>query len=345
MVRFPAACLGVCAAMLSSAVLAADGSISGYLVDGAGERKAIEHVVVFVADAKTGYPLLQDSQKTLSPGRDASLQKGLAGFRHVITSADGSFLLKNVPAGDWRLVAQEWIGADHVPTQQEEDRILQLHGVVNHVVVRDDEVTEVQIEPLGDKPAVLENEPKEGNTYIFLSATAPFAEPIFGPLGWGDSFRSHIIGITHQGKPPLMVRGLPDTEVFVSILNYDNNPGLGGTSFVPGKSSKQTVPIYASWSNGYYTPPERLLPLVDYLDKTPGGFEQLLEANKDLFPVDLKDPNNLRQLYNQLETLKDKTIEVPGLGKQQVLDVLAARSYGELRKYHLKRKEAAKKQP
>ncbi len=345
MFRLPAVCLSVGLAMLSSAVLAAEGSISGYLVDGAGERKAIEHVVVFVADARTGYPLLQDSQKTLSPGRDETLQNGLPGFRHAMTSADGSFLLKNVPTGEWRLVAQEWIGADHVPTQQEEDRILQLHGVVNHVVVRDDEVTEVTIEPLGDKPVVLENDPMEGNAYVFLSAKAPFAEPIFGPLGWGDSFRSHIIGITHQGKPPLMVRGLPDSEVSVSVLNYDNNPGLGGTRFVPGKSWKQTVPIYASWSNGYYTPPERLLPLVEYLDNTPQGFAKLVEGNKEAFPFDLTNPDNQRQLYNQLESLKEKSIEVPGLGKQQVLDVLAARSYAELRKYHQKRKEAASKQP
>ncbi|MBL8817190.1 MAG: hypothetical protein JNL58_14280 [Planctomyces sp.] len=313
------------------------GTIDGQLKTEVGEDRPIEGVAVFVVDAETGYPLLASPREIFSSPRKQRLENGIADCLHTMTDHRGHFRIEGVPAGKWRLTAQSWKDSDHVPLRKEPDREVTLHGVADSVEVTEEQVTTIELKPLGDAAVVLENEPKEGNAYLFISTVEPDADPILGPFGWGKKFLTGVIGLTHEAGSMMIIRGLPRQKIYVSYLNYDNNPGIGGVSFVGGETENVTLHVYAGWSNGYFQPPEHLSKLVDYVDQHPDSIDDLLKlsSNPDFLNEQGKVDRN--KLMTNLESLKDQKVSIDGFGEFRATDMLAAQAYSELRKYHLER--------
>jgi hypothetical protein len=86
------------------------------------------------------------------------------------------------------------------------------------------------------------------------------------------------------------------------------------------------LPIYATWSNGRYDPPARLLPLVE-------DFEARQLSLSEVLGLKGKDSENREQLLRIAMDLPNRLIDIEDLGKFRVVDLLAARNYGPFQKF------------
>jgi hypothetical protein len=117
-----------------------------------------------------------------------------------------------------------------------------------------------------------------------------------------------------------------DRDVHVALLNYDNNPGFGTATYKAGQREGK-LRIVASWSNGHHDPPPELKKLTDHLEDnklTPGDFLNELEKVKG-------EPALRQKLLQYLREDPQREVEVPGLGKRRLVDVVAALAYIKLR--------------
>jgi len=314
--------------------------IAGRLVDHDGNPRNVNSAAVFLIDAETGRPLLSESK--LPVGRENGMA-GPDGWLHVITDSLGQFSFSKIPPGRYRVAAQSWIGRESVPTQKDADSVLAVHGSSQPFTVGEVDVDGVEIVALGSAVLTIQTEPDEGNAYLFIGTTEPMADPIMGPWFWGQEFISSIAGVTHMKRGRQIVQGLPsDGTVHAMLLNYDNNAGAGGVSVEMSPVAEATLPIYATWSNGYYQPPERLKDLVAWLRIDEEQFAEVL-ANGDekaaaLLPV-------TRERYDDyIDWLTEHGREmrtVDGVGKFTVLDLVAAQNYLRILEFHEARQARA----
>lgn len=175
----------------------------------------------------------------------------------------------------------------------------------------------------------------EGNAFLFVGLKPPLGEPILSIMGWGPEFPKHIIGLTHMKRGKTEIHGLPnDAKVYLSLFNYDNNAGTGGAVADTGRDHVATIPIYATWSNGYHKTPEHMAPLVDFIEK---GKKSLAEIVRPDAADEFKLPSgrvDQRKLNTWMKDHATEEVEVEGLGKVRIIDVLAASSYLRIRRSH-----------
>jgi len=314
--------------------------VSGRLVDQDGNPRNVSSAAVFLIDAESGRPLLGESQLTV--GR-ANGMAGPDGWLHVITDSFGQFSFSRIPPGRYRVAAQSWLGRESVPTRKDADSVLAVHGSSQPFTVGMDNVDDVEIVALGSAVLTIQTEPDEGNAYLFIGTAEPMADPIMGPWFWGQEFISSIAGVTHMKRGRQIVQGLPsDGTVHAMLLNYDNNAGAGGVSVDMFPVAEATLPIYATWSNGYYQPPERLENLVEWLRTNEEQFAEVL-ANGDakaaaLLPVTRERYDDyidwLTQHGREMRT-------VDGVGTFTVLDLVAAQNYLRILEFHEARQARA----
>lgn len=299
------------------------GKIHGQLIDQQGAQKQVASVAVFVCNSTSGFPLIADGQ-VFSFTNAAT---GIPGLLHAVTDADGAFEMRSVPPGKYRLVAQAWTGRDSVPSQKDADTPIELHGFARDVEVEADRVTHVEIRELGSAVLDVQNDPDEGNNYLFVSLKSPVGEPVLGPMFWGDDFIHNIVGITHQKRGKARIKGLPNNvQVHLAVLNYDNNAGIGGVT-AHTRQGQATLPIYATWSNGYYQPPERLQTLVDWMQENKTYVPDLLsDGNRAQFH-DGRQRLDYQRYYKWIQENADKTRNIEGVGEYRVVDLAAAEAY------------------
>jgi hypothetical protein len=268
---------------------------------------------------------------------------GIDEFWHTVVNDDGSFEFEDVTPGTYRLVAQAWAGIAGVPRgvsssgddsrPEPSDKII-LYGTAEQVEVRANETASAAVRPLGVEVQHILCDPEEEHNYVLISTNPTLGDHVLSVAGWDKRFLTGVIGLTRMEVPHLTIIGLPKDEVHVSLFNYDNNPGVGGVSFVPGKQATVRMPIYAGWSNGKYDPPERLVKLTEHLEQSGTPLEELLPIER----------GQMRAYFDYLAQHGHDEIEVPGYGTAKVVDVAAADSYRSLRKHHAARLERIQQQ-
>lgn len=306
------------------------GQLVGQLAGTDQQITYVGEVVVFLCDAKTGSPIHRETRTPFQLQRQG-IQFDKLWF--AITDEAGSFEFKNVPAGQYRLVAQSWSGTKGLPKLfGKTSAFVVLHGVAENVVVKQGERTVVFPRQLGNGVLRIQNDPAEAHAFLLISLKPTLGDAILGPQLWGDEFVSQIIGVTHMEQPHVTICGLPDNcDVHVALFNYDNNPGVGAGSFKAG-ARNETLRIVATWSNGHREPPPELKALTDHLDAKKAKFSDFLdEAQKGK-----NDQETEQNLIQELREHPRREVDVPGLGKRRLADVVAALSYIRLRTQHKK---------
>ena len=307
-----------------------NGQVNGLLADQAGKPLPIANAFVFLCDAKTGYPLIAETKQLLS----ASSIQGIDKLWYARTDGRGRFRFQGVPAGRYRFVAQSWPDLKAIPTPKSDaSTVVRLHGAADHVPVGDGQPAEVVLKRLGNGVLKITNDPKEEHAFLIISRRAMRGDPVLGPLGWGKPFLTGAIGLTLMEEPYVTIEGLPaGKDIHIGLFNYDNNPGIGGGTYRVGREKEVRLPIYATWSNGKYDPPPRLLKLVEHLETRKLTLAELMGRTRR----DLK----FEKLYRLLSEDPNRKVKVEGLGEYRLADVIAADNYRRLRAHHRARRTA-----
>ena len=308
------------------------GTISGRLLTIDGKLSRTSAVFVFLCEAETGWPIVASNRTPLAFRGNFS---GMEGWLHGVTDDEGRFEISDVPAGKYRLVAQSWPGRTSIPSQKDDDHPLMLHGVVSDVEVMADAQVQVEMRAFGSGTLKIENTPDEGNAYVFLGLKPTLGEPVLGPYFWGDDFILNIAAATHMKRGTQQFFGLPeDTEVHIMLWNYDNNAGVGGVTAKTGSAAVAELPIYATWSNGYYKAPDRLQPLVDWISQHKDETLDLLTDGHGAEFLMGRKQRNFMKLADYVKENHKRIIDVGNLGGFRLIDVLAAESYLRFQESH-----------
>lgn len=312
------------------------GTIEGQIVDFADQPLGVRNSFAFLCDAGTGYPLRADTKQVITRKSGFGPMDQWWSAR---TDIDGRFTFDDVPPGKYRIVAQSWMGRDAIPSMKAEDVALTLHGYADNISVATMVTTKCTLKGLGSSVLQIQNQPNEGNAFLFVSLKPTLGDPILGPMMWGDDFTRNVVAAVHIKGGSQTFFGLPDNaQIHVMLLNYDNNAGLGGITVRTNRLTKATLPIYATWSNGYHEPPNRLKPLVEWMRNHSQQGDDLIRANlKSELKPKPGQPNNFA-LLEQIQKSPDVVVNVPRLGEFSKLDLLAAQYYLRILKFHEARK-------
>jgi len=310
------------------------GRIQGMLGTAAGQQKYVGRAVVFICDARTGYPLDPATHQSFLAHNNGGDPW------HAVTDLDSHFLFDKVPPGEYRLIAQSWSGTEGVPDRKATSEVVLLHGVAEGVHVRAAETTQVYLQPLGSGILTIQNDPEEAGAFLVVSMAPMLGDPVLGLTGWGDDFVRQVIGVTHMSAPRATFVGLPDDkEVHIGLFCYDNVPGFGGGQARIGKNPVARIRIYAGWSDGHDEPPARLLPLVEYLENENPSLPELMQlGDRNEFLTDRGHPDE-QKVWQAAKKDLSKRISVPAVGDFRVIDILAADAYKTLRAHHRQQRE------
>lgn len=307
--------------------------VRGVVESASGSGMAPESAVVFVCDAKTGWPVLRDDAKTNEEHLDWN------SWVHAVTDDHGRFVIPKLSAGTYRFVAQSWSGTQGLPEfQGETSSSVFVHGVASGVVVPDpnqpDGPVAITIRPLGMETVRITADPQEASAFLILSTGKTIGDPVLGIAGWGAEFLNSAFMITHLSSPTLEIFGLPKgVEITASAFYYDNVPGVGGVSWNSGEQREVTFRVYSGWSNAHDQPPPRLEKLTAYLKTHRGVFHQLVSS---------EDREQLRQTLVKMGADAawksvggpNRQVDVPEIGPTALVDLFAAHSYSELQRHH-----------
>jgi hypothetical protein len=323
-----------------AALAAETGSIAGGFADERSQVNYVGEAVVVICDAASGYPLDRTTKAPLEFKRDEQL------IDHCwLTTADdrGAFQFEGVPVGRYRLFAQSWSGTGGMPALMgNTSQFVHLHGFCD-VEVRAGERAVAYVRQLGTKQLRIMTDPEIGGSFLVLSLGPTIGDPILGFNGWGTDFSRNAIGFTHMAKPNVTVFGLPnDRPVYAGLFAYDNSPGVGAATF-DAAARDGIIPVIAAWSNGKHDPPPRLKPLTDFLASSKLRLDDLLDL--DVPPLGSTTEQEMqRRVVEIIHANPDKRVDVPGHGKELLVDVLAAYGYVDLHRFTRKSSRRAQQQ-
>ncbi len=279
-------------------------------------------VVVMVCDQRTGMPV---SSLTRRPVSDSLGARGNAGPPLLaVTDPQGRFALENLPAGEYRLVAQRWAGPfkGFMELQGEEIR---LFGTADHVRLPSAESEKVVLRPAGDGVLRFDQEVGNNETFLLLSTKPPAADPILGFAALGGQFLTCAIGFNRMPYGRTTVRGLPRGTVYAFFLAADNSPGFAHEGFEVGPIERvKRVPFVAGWSDGRKEPPPGIRRVMELLVK-----HGLIGPKAYALAGFDRDFSRLESLSTVGDRL-DKKVELPEGRTATVGEILAAEGYRQL---------------
>lgn len=302
------------------------GPLRGEVRDHSG--RPVARATVLICDAATGLPLDRHSWQPIDTSH-AGVEQSVPQIASARTGEAGGFAFEDLPEGEYRVVAQRWIGQvpDDADLWDVRTREIELLGSAR-AVVDAEEGANVMLRPIGE--ALLHIDCRAGNneTLLMVSTQPAIADPVLGFTGWFGPFLQNWIGYNRMPSGETTIRGLPEGTVHFAVFSADNNPGWGGgeVELEAGEEVWVEVPFVASWSNGVHTPPERLEPLLKAIQQD--GQFTLEDLLKEL-DLDEPDPRDMVSMMRRLTTLRSRTVMV-GEHEVPALDALAAAGYARM---------------
>jgi hypothetical protein len=284
-------------------------------------RGGAADVVVFLCDQLTGLPLDAATRRALDvSGRPDKLPA----FLTAVSDQRGSFAFTDVPAGEYRVVAQKWTGP-FKGVFEVHGSVIQLFGAADHVRVPSPEAEQVVLRPPGEGVLVLDQQVPNSATLLLLSTRPLAADPVLGLHALGRDFLTHLIGVNRMPYGRTVVVGMPREEVHAFFFAADNNPGYAAASYeVPGYERAAKVPFVASWSDGRHDPPPRLREVQELLRRH--GMTAFAAVGLTPTGDGAKDRAAFRKLADDF----GRHVKLPGGESATVGELLAAEAYTRL---------------
>ena len=311
------------------------GSISGRLRSVNGQP-VTGRIPVFLCDGKTGWPIMSSDNRPLHRG---NIKAKLNAVKHTL-SANGKFTFENIQPGHYRLIAQSWDGMQGIPDEKSDlrkDLPLVIHGCAT-VNVESGKQVGCLLKALGTAEVFVKTDPDEGHAFLIPTTKKPIGDFVLSMNAWQD-FGTQALGMTHMHGGKMLVKGLPNNApIYFCYMNYDNNPGVGGAVCDTRRERTCTLDVYATWSNGKFEPPLRLLPLVDYVDRSKDSLQEIAGLGKP------KDGQrfDLRKVYPLILADPLVNVRVGNTGEWTRIDILAAHVYRGYRRARLSRNQRQK---
>jgi hypothetical protein len=248
-----------------------------------------------------------------------------------------------VPPGTYHLIAQSWTEPFQGPFERNGE-VIELHGVARSVAVPSEAAEKVSIKPLGTGVVQVDQQSGNSSGLLMLSTAAPLGDPVLEFTGLGDKFLENLIGGNRMPSGRTKVIGLPPGPVHAAVFMPDNVPGFGFGSLDASVAGARSFPMVAAWSNGKHDPPEQIARVVAGLkwaagaERVPDDFlYQVVGVNADRvrrMKESTKAADPLEQHAARMALLGplDRTVDVAGVGKVRVIDVLAAFGYMDLQR-------------
>ena len=307
------------------------GLISGKVLDGSGN--GVVGAFIVVCDQKSGNPL---SARFEVVGPKHVAGRPSPELAYAITDHQGRFTLTQIPAGEYRLIAQSWQGVgpgERLTTISKNE--VQLRGVANHIKVSPASSSKVVIRPLGTGVLRLDDNINKPGVIVAISKAAPRADPMLGFVAWGGPFAQNAIGACIKPAGTLTLSGLPPGELHVALcgMSADDESGFGvaKAEIKANATTRLYAPIMSSWAKDSPGPPERLRPLMVKIEAVGSRafFREMLKINGIAWDEDARPttPNGIWYYWAEIARHVDREVELPSGGKANFGDVIAACHY------------------
>ncbi len=323
--------IGVCLSLLIPGTAAderpaADKSaLSGIVLEGTA---GVADVPVCLCDGVTGKPLTFPHYQpmTYTGAEDFSRAAAI-----VLTDERGQFRFTEVPAGNYRLVAQKWTG----PWKglfELHGSVVQLFGSANDVQLplpQTGSNSQVVLRPPGTGIVQFDQQVGNDETLLLLSAAPPAFDPILGFHALDNTFWLNLQGMNRMPGGRTTIIGVPDVPLYAFFFAADNSPGFAAASVPPsgGQLVRQEPEAFiAAWSDGKRKMPVSLQKLSEFMDRKKLRVQQLLA----LPGPDLEDGRARAERISRLTTELFRVIPLAEERTARVGDLLAIEAYRRL---------------
>jgi hypothetical protein len=317
--------------------------IHGKVLD--AQDKPVDGSVVILCDQKRGSPICKDTFHLLT---DASINResNSRNLLFSVTNQQGEFAFENIPAGEYRLIAQTWKDAEEIKDVFEKNgEIIELNGIAENIKAESEKIVKVEIHPLGTGGLRIDEDLPNSETLLVISTKPTRADPILGFTGWGGDFVKNMIGGNRMPYGRTTVLGLPEGTTYVAMFASDSVPGwLDGKAEIKSNATIKLdyIPFVNSWSDSRHDPPEELLPVFEEAREIAETNTQfILKLYQD---IGIDANSGLFGLMSKLGPHLKEELVLPSGRKTTVGDFFAAIYYVKLQQIIQRREEQIKQQ-
>lgn len=319
-----------------------NGILTGKILD--AKDKPVVGAVVILCDRKSGVPVYK---KTYCPFTDEFVKGNKATDIAYITSDEkGRFSFENIPAGEYKLVAQSWKDVEQFKGPFEKNgKEVEIHGIAEHVKVSAGSSPNIILRPLGTGVLQIDQDVPNDEVLLVISKSPTRADPILGFTGWGGAFMQNMISGNRMKKGETTIYGLPEGKIYLAMFAADSIPGWtdGQVEIKPDTTTVlECIPFVNSWSNSRHDPPEHLVPVFEELrelSSTDNTF--ILKIFKD-YGLGEAYAEGMWKFMVQLGPHLEKEVELPSGRKTTFGNLMAAVQYIQLKKT-VERRQAKRK--
>jgi len=321
-----------------------NGILTGKVFDAKGE--SVVGAVVILCDRKSGVPVYT---KTYRPFTDEFIKGNQAmDIAYATSDEKGQFTFENIPAGEYRLVAQSWKDTEQFKGIFEKNgKEIVLHGIAEHVKVSADSSPNVTLRPLGTGILQIDQDVPNDEVLLVVSTSPTRADPILGFAGWGGVFMQNMIGGNRMKKGETTIYGLPEGKIYLAMFASDSIPGWtdGQVDIKPDTTTiLEYIPFVNSWSNSRHYPPEHLVPIFEELKKLSSTEHTFLKGIFKDYGLEEAHAEGMWKFMAQLGPHLEKEVELPSGRKTTFGDLMAAVQYIRLKQAVDRRQEKRKRQ-
>jgi carboxyl-terminal processing protease len=333
---------------LNIALCAGEGNIShssridGKVLD--AQNKPVYGSVVILCDKKAGSPICKDTFHLLIDSF-VKREKNSTSLLYAVTNPLGEFSFENIPAGEYRLIAQKWKDADSIKGILEKNgQTIELNGIDDNIQAKAGNTSNVIINPVGTGVLRFNQNIPNDDTLLAISSKPTCADPVLGFAGWGGPFIQNMLCGNMMPGGKTTVTGLPEGTIYFAMFANDDVPGwLAGQVEIKSNTSTilDNIPFVNSWSNSRYEPPDELLPVFNEVKQiTSDNVNFILNIYNE---IGMKADSRLFGMMSAVAPHLEKELVLPSGLKTTIGDVIASVYYLQLQQAVQKREEKTKR--